>query len=480
MDNRPLWKHQADAVRLADTHKDVALLMDMGVGKSRTAIEILRRKYAKVGRLRKTLILAPKIVCPNWKNEFKMYSKVLQKDIVVLLGTGKKRVKEFLTAVGEDLQGNKIIVTNYESMQMEDLFALLRAWGVEILVCDESQRLKNHQSKRARAVVTIADHTQHNFILTGSPILNSAMDIFMQFRVLDRGETFGKNFFGFRAKYFHDANAQWAGKQSYFPKWEERQDTYDVLQGMIKKKAIRVLKKDCLDLPPFVRQRIEVGLSPEQAKAYREMYHDYVTFLEDNKGQPRAVVAEMAVVKALRLQQIVSGFVNDENGNPIRFKQVPRLDALAELLEDVVVDGKKKVIIWAVFRENYKMISEVCDKLGIKYTHITGDTKDKEGSMKAFREDPDIGVCIANQGAGGVGINLVEAGYSIYYSKGFKLEDDLQSEARNYRGGSEIHESITRIDIVTPHTIDELTNDALANKLQVSEHILGWKEQMKL
>ena len=145
-----------------------------------------------------------------------------------------------------------------------------------------------------------------------------------------------------------------------------------------------------------------------------------------------------------------------------------------------MVDGKKKVIIWAVFRENYKMISEVCDKLGIKYTHITGDTKDKEGSMKAFREDPDIGVCIANQGAGGVGINLVEAGYSIYYSKGFKLEDDLQSEARNYRGGSEIHESITRIDLVTPHTIDELTNDALANKLQVSEHILGWKEQMKL
>ena len=136
--------------------------------------------------------------------------------------------------------------------------------------------------------------------------------------------------------------------------------------------------------------------------------------------------------------------------------------------------------MWATFRENYRMIEEVCERLKIKYVDITGDTKDKEGNMKRFREDPDIGVCYANQGAGGVGVNLVEAGYSIYYSKGFKLEDDLQSEARNYRGGSEIHQSITRIDLVTPLTIDELVSEALANKLQVSENILGWKEQMKL
>lgn len=478
--SRPLWNHQVHAIKAAEVMRDLGLFFDMGTGKSRTTVEILRRRYAKAGRLRKTLILAPKIVCHNWKNEFKMYSKILQKDIIVLEGAGKKRVKDFITAVGDTLEGNKVVVTNYESMQMEDLYALLLAWSPEILICDESQRLKNHQSKRARSVVAIADKTEHNYILTGSPILNSAMDVFMQFRVLDRGTTFGKNFFGFRATYFHDANSKWAGKQSYFPKWEERPDAYNLLQERIKLKALRVLKKDCLDLPPFIRQKIEVPLSPEQAKAYREMYNDYITFLDDHKGEPRAVVANLAVVKALRLQQIVSGFVNDEQGNPIRFKNVPRLDALEELLEDLVVDGKKKVIVWATFRENYRMIEEVCERLKIKYVDITGDTKDKEGNMKKFREDPEIGVCYANQGAGGVGINLVEAGYSIYYSKGFKLEDDLQSEARNYRGGSEIHQSITRIDLVTPLTIDELVSDALANKLQISENILGWKEHMKL
>lgn len=451
----------------------------MGTGKSRTMIEILRRKFAKEGRVRKTVILAPKIVGPKWKQEFAMYSKIKQSDIVVLLGSQKKRIADFIKHAQEDLKGEKIFVTNYESMTMEDLYGLLFAWGVEILVCDESQRLKNHQSKRAKAVVAIADRTAHNYLLTGSPILNSAMDLFMQFRVLDRGETLGKNFFGFRAKYFHDANAKWAGKQSYFPKWEERSDTYDLLQEKIKAKALRVLKKDCLDLPPLLKQVIDVELSPEQAKAYREMYNDYITFLEDSKGQPRAVVAQMAVTKALRLQQIVSGFVNDEHGNPIRFKNVPRLDALEEMLEDLVVDGKQKVIVWATFKENYKMIAEVCDKLKIKYEFIVGDTKDKQAAMKSFRTDPSIGVCIANQGAGGVGIDLIEAPYMIYYSKGMKLEDDLQSEARNYRGGSEMHDSVTRYDLRAPNTIDALINERLAQKLAIGECILGWKDQMR-
>ena len=100
---RPLWGHQAHAIRAAESLRDLGLFFEMGTGKSRTIIEILRRRFAKVGRIRRTLILAPKIVCPNWKNEFKIYSKILQKDIVVLDGSAKKRIATFINAVGETL-----------------------------------------------------------------------------------------------------------------------------------------------------------------------------------------------------------------------------------------------------------------------------------------------------------------------------------------------------------------------------------------
>ena len=98
--------------------------------------------------------------------------------------------------------------------------------------------------------------------------------------------------------------------------------------------------------------------------------------------------------------------------------------------------------------------------------------------MNDFRTNSDVRVMVANQAAAGVGINLVEASYSIYYSKNFSLEHDLQSEARNHRGGSEMHDKVTRIDIVAKGTIDELITEALMNKQNIGEQILGWKEQL--
>ena len=447
-------------------------------GKTRTCIEVIRRRFAAKGSLRRTLILCPAIVRDNWKNEFKMYSKISQKDIVVLKGSGKQRLADFIKATGLETIEPKIIITNFEAVEMDSLYGLLLKWRPEILVVDESQRMKNPKAKRAKKVVVLADLTQHNYILTGTPILNTPADLFMQFRILDRGQTFGKNFYAFQAEYFHDANASFRNKQSYFPKWEPRPTAFEALQKKVASKAIRVLAKDCLDLPPLVRQHVEVELSPEQNRMYKEMLRDYVTFIDSKKEDSPAVVANLAVVKALRLQQIVSGFAVDAEGKIHRTPNCPRIMVLRELLEDLT--GHNKVIIWAGFKENYKMISELCESMDLEYRQIHGGISDahKQRNMKDFREDPNIKVMIANQSAGGVGINLVEARYAIYYSKGFRLEDDLQSEKRNHRHGSQMHDKVVRIDLVARNTIDELVNDALANKQSVSDKILTWKDEL--
>ena len=320
----------------------------------------------------------------------------------------------------------------------------------------------------------LADQSAHNYILTGTPILNSSQDVFMQFRILDRGETFGKNFYTFRHTYFEDENARRKGTQGYYPKWIPKPFSFDELQGKISRKALRVLKSECLDLPPLIRQQVYTEMNTEQKRMYKEMMNDYITWLKDNKDQPRAVLAQLAVTKALRLQQIVTGFASDEEGKLHRLNSVPRLKVLEELLVDLTPGNK--VIVWATFKENYKMIAELCDKIGIKYREIHGDIShnQRQINMNDFRKDPEVRVMIANQSAGGTGINLIEASYSIYYSKGFKLEDDLQSEARNYRGGSEIHDKVTRIDIVAKGTVDELIAEALQNKQNIADRILGW------
>lgn len=462
---------------------DLALFFEMGVGKSRTTIEILREKFTEHRRVLRTLILAPVIVVENWRREIAMYSKIKDHDVVCLSGSEKKRIKRanesLLDLQQHTLTRGKILITNYEAMQMEGLYNLLMTWTPEVLVCDESQRLKNHESKRAKKVVHLSDKARHRYILTGTPILNSPMDIFNQYRVLDAGETFGKNFYIFRATYFEDKNAKMPS-HLHFPKYEPRAEVNEIFNNLIYRKALRVLKKDCLDLPPLVKQKIFVDLGKEQVRMYEEMRDEYITYVKQLEAtdQPRAVIAQLAITKALRLQQIVSGYAKTEDGVEIPLKENPRLAALKELLEELT--PSHKVIVWATFHENYRQIAAVCKELEIEYVELHGGIPgaEKTRAMDRFRRDENCRVVIANQGAAGIGVNLVEASYSVFFSRNFSLEQDLQAESRNYRGGSEQHEKVTRIDLVAAGTIDELILEALANKQNVAEKILDWKKSL--
>jgi len=439
----------------------------MGTGKTATAINIARVKFVQEKRLLRTLILGPPIVLENWRREWAMHSKVKPEEVTVLSGAGKKRV-EVLRDRGFDSGEpvSHVFVTNYESLLMKDLYEALLLWRPELVIFDEAHRCKNISSKRTKAAVKLADQARSRLILTGTPVTNSPMDLFAQMRILDRGATFGANYFAFRARYFYDRNAGMP-KGKYFPDWRIKPGAMEEISQALSRLALRVKKQECLDLPPLIRQVVKVELSPEQAKLYETMKKEFIAFIND-----RACVAELAITKALRLQQIVSGYVKVEDGAEITLKGHPRIEALKEILEDVA--PTEKVLIWAVFRENYRQIAKVCEALSLKYVEVHGDVpeKSRQAAVDQFNTDPETRVFIGHPGSGGIGINLVSASVSIFYSRSFSLEHDLQAEARNHRGGSEIHQKITRIDLIAAGTIDEHVYEALANKEQVSEKVL--------
>jgi len=262
------------------------------------------------------------------------------------------------------------------------------------------------------------------------------------------------------------------GMNKYFPNWKSKFGALDRLNHIIYQHADRVLKKDCMDLPPFIRMRADVSMGLEQEKHYASMKRDFITFLDSE-----ACVAELALTKGLRLQQLLCGIFKTDLGE---IKRIPhnRCKVLKDYLEDLT--PKHKIIVWTVFVDTYDEIGKVCEELGVKHAFLTGKqtTKQKQESIESFNNDPEVRVIIANQAAGGTGINLTSSSYSLYYSRSFNLESDIQSEARNYRGGSEQHEKVTRIDLVTPGTIDEAMLDALANKEKMSEAILKIRNQL--
>ena len=479
------WAHQLDAIEKSFSHRDFALLWDPGTGKTGTAINILRGRYATNKRMMRTLILAPLVVLQNWKKEFEIHSKIDQKLIFIPTGVGAKRVEAIKDALySKDMYeyvANKIVIMNYDALTNKDIFKIIKLWKPEILVCDESHRCKNFKSKRAQAVAEISDTAIHRYILTGTPILNTSEDIFMQYRILDGGETFGKNPYAFRAMFFEDANASWSSKPGYFPKYVPKPHTYEMFNQRIYQKATRARKEECLDLPEHVRTERYVELGKEQKRMYDEMRDEYLTFIKDleDSGESKAVIANLAITKSLRLQQILTGFAKDEEGTIHTIEDNPRLKVLEEVLEDIL-EGGHKVIVWAVFKENYRQIAKLLESMKVKFVELHGEVsaKDKQTNMETFRKDQKCKVILANQASGGIGVNLVEASYAVYFSRGFSLEQDLQSEARNYRGGSEMHDKITRIDLVTQGTLDELVLEALRHKLNISEKVLSWKERL--
>lgn len=474
----PLWKHQEEAIRRATApgQRDFALFFDMGTGKTATTINILRHRYFENKRIMRTLILCPVVVCENWRREFNAHSKIGHQ-VFVLKGSEKQRLALFNEK--KELRSAPIFVTNYEALQMKGLMQALLNWKAEILVCDESQRLKNPKAVRTKMAIMLADLAKHRHILSGLPILNTPLDIWSQFRVLDKGESFldhlgyPLNFWAFRNRYFYDKNAGMPVDR-HFPKFLPVDGCLESLNKIIYKKAMRVMKSECLDLPPFIRIKIEVDLDPEQERLYESMKKHFIAYLKSGE----AVTAQIAVTKALRLQQIVSGYCKTEDGKEITLKHNPRLDALESLLEDI--PSTEKVIIWATFKENYRQIRNLCEKLGLTYVELHGDIdrKQHQKSIDSFQTDPSIRVMIANQGAGGIGVNLTAASVAIVYSRNFNADHDQQSEARNYRGGSEIHTKVTRYDLIAKNTIDEIIVESLANKLNIAEEILNLKDRL--
>ncbi len=460
-----LWNHQIKALDLVRASNRFALHMDPGTGKTAVAVKWIEGLLQNTDH--RVLIFTPPVVCAQWLNEFKLFAQGLENYACVAVGPSKKKIQAMQS-------GKKIIITNYESVRSKDVVKAIHAFKPTILICDESHRVKSPSAMQSKEILKISKMCTYRLNMTGTPMTNSELDLFQQFLILDGGATFGNNFYSFRAKYFEDQNASRRGAHNYFPDWQVRKGSTEAIKQILSKRSFVVRKSECLDLPNFLYKEVEVELSPEQRRAYMEMKEDFLTTLKDAQGNAQTAVGRLAITKGLRLQQIVSGFVTPEDSEEISFKDNPRLDALSDLLEDL----PSPVIVWASFRRNYKDIARVCDKLHLTYGFLVGgqSPKDRDQTLEDFRAGK-LNVLIANQGAGGVGVNLIEAPNAIYYSRDFSLEKDIQSEARNYRGGSEIHEKVTRYDLVSRGTIDMDVLKALRGKRDVLEYLLQGVKQ---
>src|SRR5699024_1104832 len=229
--------------------------------------------------------------------------------------------------------------------------------------------------------------------LSGTPVQNSAIDLYSQYRFLDPS-VFGSNFYAFRNRY-----CQMGGYGGHEVVGFQHMDELVRNEHAI---ALRVTKAECLDLPAqtFVRRYVE--LEPAARRLYDQIARASCAELESGG----CVTASIVLTKLLRLMQLTGGFVQADGSDCAQQAGSAKLDALADILEDYVQDAGQKLVVFARFRPEIAAICQLLEQRGIRYGRIDGEVPmDQRGAIvETFQQDPGVKVFVAQIQTAGLGI----------------------------------------------------------------------------
>lgn len=437
-------------------------LFEMGCGKTLTTIAVAGALY-NLGKIDRVLVVAPTSVCSVWPHDLNQFA-TFPWEARVLLGDKKKRLKALNELENWPFKALRIAVINYESTHRDGIFEALAAYKPDLIVCDESQRIKNPSAAQSKALHKLGDAAPFRMILSGTPVQNNAVDLYSQYRFLDPA-VYGANFYAFKNRY------------CIMGGYGQHQIVgYRNMDELVEKEhsvAYRVTKEECLDLPQQTFINRYVQFTDAEQAIYEQLRKS--SFLELETGEN--VTATTILTMYLRLMQLTGGFLTaDESTRP---KQVntAKLDALADIVDDYVVDAGKKLVIFARFRAEIAAIENLLRLRKIQYGSIYGDVPMEERGkiVEDFQTNPDTKVFVAQIQTAGLGITLHAASTAVFYSYDYNYANYAQALARIHRIGQ--HLPVTYIHLVVDGSIDEKILAALENKEDMAKTVVdSWRE----
>lgn len=451
------FQHQVAAYNIALQMPAAALLMEQGTGKSLAALAVAGRRFLK-GEVKRLLIVAPSSVVPVWPREFDVHAD-FPFEIQALQGPVAKR-EEALLNWPPDPELLQVAVVNYEATwRMIDALA---TWRPEMIICDESQRIKTPSARQSKAMHQLGRRAKYRLILTGTPITQGPLDFFSQYKFLDPS-IFGNSYYAFRARY------------AILGGYEKRQVVaYQNLPELVRKAhsvAFRVTKAEALDLPEQIDQLRYCELEPKAMRLYWQLAKQSIAELSEE----RVVTAANVLARLLRLSQVAGGFLGDGEGG-IEQVSKSKLSLLEETLDDLLEAGKK-VVIFARFLPEMGAIERILLKKKVDYARIAGDVSmaSRGEEVRRFQEDPGCRVFLAQIQTAGLGITLHAADTAIFYSLDYSFANYEQARARIHRIGQ--RNACTYIHLVAKDTVDEKVLAALQSKKNVADEVVdGWRK----
>lgn len=443
------------------------LMFDVGLGKTWTALMC----YEKLKEKDPTLRLL--VVCP----------------LSLLEHTWLDHVKKLYPAwTYSNLRDDKhwkesdVSVINFDNIIRKSTLnkiTTLISHGNWMCVIDESSRLKDPKSLTTKTMIFLRDKFKYRIVMSGTPAPNSEAEYWAQLEFIERG-SLHPSYFAFRNTYFYlsdpkgrplsampnrEAMSQLFRRGArYVPVKSKRPE----LMNRIGKYVKFAKKEDCLkDLPEALEEIRDVELSQYERSVYNEMKRHLVIEIEKEQ-----ISANNALTKLLKLREVCSGFVINENQKNIPIcinATIPtKLKIFKDLLEEI---GSEQAIVWINFHFEAECIENLLRDMGKTYSTLHGKTTDRDQSINDFKSGASQFI-ICHPLSAGHGLNLQNAHISIHYSLNYSHEQKVQTEGRIHRSGQT--SKCLFIYLICKNTIEEDIWDVLTNKKEAVQILEGY------
>lgn len=447
------WQNQEEAFQFALEHPQCMLDMEMGTGKTRVAIDVA---FARKD-VRRVLVVCPKAVVPVWRENLEKFTEDHNTWCCWDVQKGSVKSKaESLRKWMPNPHAKQFIILNYDSVWRDPMGDLILKYGIDKVILDESHRAKAAGSKVSKYLAMLGKRIRYKMCLSGTPMANSPLDIYGQYRFLDN-TIFGTNYNHFLQEY-----AIMGGPERRFivgyRNQKELNRRFQLLAYTCKMSDVKDRIKLPDALPPTKHM---VQLSARDMKTCKELARDFIAECGTSN-----VVVKNVLSKMMRLQQIASGFcvVQDTPMDLPRTEELntAKEDALADMLTDIAPEAP--VVVFCVFRHDLDAVARSASKAKREAFEVSGSIN----QLNEWKQSTG-GVLAVQIQAGAEGIDMTISNHAIYYSIPHSLALYNQSKARLYRPGQK--NAVSFHHILAEGTVDESMYKALIMKEDVIESI---------
>jgi SNF2 family DNA or RNA helicase len=394
----------------------------------------------------KVLVIAPlRVARDTWPAEITKWDHLQLLRASVAVGSTVERFEALRTKAD-------LYIINRENVQWLIEESTL-PFDFDMVVVDELSSFKNHRSKRFRALMKRRPGIRRIVGLTGTPASNGLIDLWAQFKLLDKGVRLGRFITSYRDAYFtpDKRNGQIVFSYKPVPGAEER--IYKAIEDI----TISMKAQDHIRMPELVANEYRVTLSGDERKTYEKLRKDLV--LDASGGQ---VTAANAASLSGKLLQLANGAVYTDEGTIISIHD-RKLDALEDLIE--AANGQS-VLVAYWFKHDLARITERLENLGVSFSAL-----DSSESIRIWNEG-NLPVGLIHPASAGHGLNLQGGGNClIWFGLTWSLELYQQTVARLWRQG-QTSETVVVQHIITGKTIDERIMKVLSGKAHTQDALI--------